>query len=379
MATIPDYSEPTSRHRRHLRISLVPDIKIIVWLFSLSTRVVLLVILLGVLGFLATFTYFLVGRSWGMPTILTAGDERVVQQQRDWLERNLKLADLDARIDGLQRQLLENENNIAIGRLGAETETNAIRIDLIQNDKEIKTLEEAIASATNEREKASYLLQRIGRLPDPENNYEKGLVNRARFLTDMLTRTDLGIKIAALDTTLGDDAARLAALRRKRESLQAAQAVMAGKPGEQLSHEELGFVTIWNKDVFNMQTGPDEDRRLKESITKLKSLHDELSASLLPLANSPLLAATRHPTAVVFVPYSNDARYKAGKRIYRCRLWLIFCSPIGTVEGPVDGEVALPHPLFRHLVRGRFYGLKLTVNQEAAQEWLLFSAPPILF
>ena len=379
MATVPDYSQQPTHWWRHLRFSLVPDLRIIVWLFSLSTRVVLLVILLGVLGFLATFAYFLVGRSWSMPTILSAGDERVVQQQRDWLERNLKLADLDTRIDVLQRQRLENANNIEIGRIGMESETNAVRVDLIQNDAEIKYLEDAIASATNEREKASYLLHRIGRLPDPENNYEKGLVNRARFLTDMLTRTDLSIKIAALDTTLGDDAARLAALKRKRDSLQAAQAIMAGKSGEQLSHQELEYVTIWNKDTFNVEAGTVEDQRLKTSLHKLKSLHDELSASLLPLSNSPLLAATRKPTAVVFVPYSNDARYVAGHRIYRCRLWLLFCSPIGRVEGPVDGEVALPHPLFRHLVRGRFYGLKLTAGQEAAQEWLLFATPPILF
>ena len=85
-ATMP-HSVHEPRRKQGLRFHLLPDIKLITWLFSLATRAVLLAILLGVFGFLALFAYFLLGRTWSMPVILSAGYDRVIQVQREWLEK----------------------------------------------------------------------------------------------------------------------------------------------------------------------------------------------------------------------------------------------------------------------------------------------------
>ena len=377
-ATIP-YSAHEPRRKQGPRFRLLPDIKLITWLFSLATRAVLLAILLGVFGFLTLFAYFLLGQTWSMPVVLSAGYERVIQVQREWLEKNLRLADLDSRIQVIRHQLLETENRIEIARIAAAAEANAIRTDARQNDLEIEVLGNALARGADERRDASNLLLRIGRLPDPEENFEKGLVNRARFLTDMLARTDLSLKLAALDATLGEDAARLAALKRRRHSLRDAQVIIEGKLGERLSHQELEYVKIWNQAALDLQTGADEVKSLRQSLGQLETLHTELLSSLRPLADSPLLAAAREPAAVVFVPYSNAATYKPGQPIYHCRLGLVVCSPIGTIGSFVDGEITFPHPLFRRPIRGSFYSIKLTVDKQAAQDSLLFSARPLLF
>lgn len=373
------HSAQEPRLKQRPRFRLLPDLKLITWLFSLASRALLLAILLGVLGFLTLFPYFLFARTWSMPVILSGGHERVIQVQRDWLERNLKLADLDSRVQVLRRQLMETETNMEIARISAAADANAIRTDATQNNLEIEVAENAIARATNERLKASNLLLRLGRFPDPEENLKKGLENRAHFLTDMLARTDLSIKVAALDATLAEDKARLAALERRRDSLRDAQAVVEGKPGERLSHQEVDYVKIWNKDTLDLRTGPDEVQRLRQSLKQLETLRTELLNSLRPLADSPLLAAAREPATVVFVPYGNTTTYKPGQPIYRCSLGLVLCSPIGTIGAFVDGEITLPHPLFRHPIRGSYYSIELTGDKQAAQDWLLFSARPLLF
>ncbi len=362
------------------KLRLLPGMRLITWLFSVATRAVLLAILAGVFGFLVLFAYFLVGRTWCAPVILSAGHERVVQARREWMEESLKVADLDSRISVLHRQLLEAENGAELARTIAAAEAQALREDAAQNALEIEVGRAAIARGTAEHREATSLLARIGKLPDPEANFEKGLVNRARFLTDMLARTDLSIRAAELDTNLAEAAARLAALERRRARLRAAAALGEGKPGqERLGHEELQHVSVWNKATLDLRTGADEMRRLRRDAEQLEALRAELLRGLRPLAESPLLAAARAPVAVVFVAYGNGAAFKPGQPVFRCRLGLLLCSPIGTIGPVVDGEVSLPHPLFRRAVRGSFRSVEAMAEPQAAQDALLFSAPPLFF
>lgn len=372
---LPSAHQPKTRRKYRL----LPDIKLITWLFSLATRAVLLAILLGVLGYLALFAYFLVGRTWSMPVVLSAGHERVVKAQHDWLETNLRLADIDSRVDALRRQLLDTENSMEIARVAAAAEANTIRTETNQNDMEIKSVANAMANEATVRRTASGLLLRLRELPDPEENFEKGLVNRARFLTDMLAKTDLSIKVATLDTTLAENGARLAALDARRESLRSAQAIVEGKPADRLSSRELEYVKVWNKATLDLRSGSDEDQRLRQNIGKLEALHIEVLNSMSRLTASPLLAAARDSAVVVFVPYGNGSTYKPGRSIYHCRLWLAWCSSIGAIGPFVDGEITFPHPFFRGAVRGSFYSIELTGDKQAAQDSFLFSALPLLF
>jgi hypothetical protein len=359
-------------------LHLLPDIKVITWLFSLATRAVLIAILLGVCGFLAMFGYFLVGRSWSMPVLLSSGHERVMQAQHNWLDENLRVADLDSRIQVIQRQILETENNMKLGRLAAAAEANAIQVDLRQTDLEIEGLESAVETANQERSNAARLLARLGTLPDPEVNFDKALTNRARFLSDMLALTDLSIKIAALNEGLSDKNARLKNLRSKRESLQSALAVTEGKSEDHLGHAELQYITNWSKAVLDMRTGSDQLASFRQSLQSLETLRAQLQDSLRPRAASPLVAAAQKPAIVVFVPYGNRGSYQTAQPIYHCHLWLILCAPVGTIGALVDGEVTSTHPFFRREVRGNFYSVDLSGDEEAAQELLLFSSPPLL-
>ncbi len=360
------------------RVRLLPGVKLITWLFSLVTRVVLLAILLGVLGFLMLFGYFLFGRTWSMPVVLSAGHERVVQVHRDWMDKSLKTAELDSRVQVLRRQLLETENGVNLARISVAAEVNTIRVEVEQNDMEIDAVERAMGRNAGVRRMASELLAGIEGLPDPEKNFAQGLVNRARFLTDMLARTDLSIKLATLDAALAENGVRLAALQRKRTSLRSAEAtVVDGQSGESLSSREFEHVKLWNKATLDLRTGFDEVQRLQQSLQGLEALRIELSSSMRLLAASPLLAAAREPAAVAFVPYGNGSTYQPGQPIYRCQLWLVLCAPIGTIGSLVDGEITYPHPFFRHAVRGSFYSVDLT-EKNSAQDALLFSTPPLL-
>jgi hypothetical protein len=365
--------------RRRWGFRLLPDVRLVTLLFSLVTRAVLLAILVGVVGFLVLFAYFLGGRSWSMPVILSAGQERVMQAQRDWLERNLRAAELGDRIEVARRQLVETENATEMARISAEAVAISIREDARQNAREIEAIREASATLTSELWNATSLLGRIERGASPETNLAAGLINRARYLSEMRARTDLSISISTLSVTLAGNATRLASLERRAESLQAAQAILDSKPGERLGYEELQRVQAWSKARQDLWAGEEESRRLRRNIEQLDAMRTELIRSLRPLADSPLLAASRAPTVVVFVPYENSRTYRPGNPVYRCRVWLVACEQIGTIGPLIDGEVSLPHPLYGRYIRGGFHSVDLTSGAEAAQDALLFSGKPLFF
>jgi hypothetical protein len=312
-----------------------------------------------------------------MPVILTAGHERVIVLQRDWLERKRTVIELDNRMAVVQRQLAEAENNAQMARIIAEVIPGSLTQQAAVVASEIKTLGEMSDRLARERTAAAEILKEVERGPTPEANFERGLITRPRLITGLLARADLTLEIATIDSKIAENATNLTALDRQLKSIAAAQGVIAGRAGLSLGYEELEKIQTWNKGRVNLAIGEAEKKLLDQNLRDLESLKSEILKSLEPISNSPLLTAARQPVVVAFVPYENLTAFHEGHSLFRCRLWLVWCVKIGVIGRLVDGEVSLPHPLYGRYIRGAFYGVSLEKGEQAAQGLLVFSSRPL--
>lgn len=359
----------------------MPSMKLVTTLFSQLTRAILLTILASVFGFLILFGYFLFGRSWSLPVILTHGHEQVVSARRDWLDQHLKLAELRNRRLDMQRQLAEAEDAIGTAGIAISAVEHSFGQKLEQNDLERSFLEELVTSLSEERDSSLRVHAELEAGPDPDESLDQGLITRPRYVSELTARGDLRLQIANLDASLVQYRVRLAELDRERESLLDAQkALEAEVEGEdapsRLGFQEFAPLKEWRSAQLDVKVGPSEVERLQSMLQQTEAFEREMETGLRLLEVNPLFQATREPVVVVFVPYENTRAFQPGEPAYRCRVYLVLCSRIGTWGESVDGEMTLPHPLFGRLVRGSFQSIELDVDHDAAQDMLLFGRKP---
>jgi hypothetical protein len=128
--------------------------------------------------------------------------------------------------------------------------------------------------------------------------------------------------------------------------------------------------------VANAQT------KLDEIASRRKIIKDSwmiAEASIKRLQATPLGRAIESPVTVLFVPYTNAAKFSRGKPIYGCLLTILFCGKVGEVGKPVSGEVRAVHPFFGKPVRGYFVNVRLVEPEAAKRELLHVGRPPLLF
>lgn len=353
---------------------------IITQLFSWMTRLVLVAILGGVFCFLILFGYFLAARSWGMPVILTPGHQSVVQAQPDWLDRNLKVAELEGRIAETRRAIAQARDAKAMAAIAY----GSIPPSLAQEQKilraEINSLRTSTAELAHDRDAAEATMIQIRKNADPEEYFRRGLITRQRMVAEVSARADLANQITTSRARVADNHSRLANLERRASSIGYAIAAARGQGSAGLATTELEQVRSFRAAQLEIRLAKEEVDRLSRSLLRYTEMHDEIVSSLRPLAASPLRAAARGTIVVVFVPYENAGGFQPGAQLYGCRLWLIWCDTIGRLAAQADGEVTQSHPLYGKSMRGLYFSVNLegAPVPQAARHTLVFSRKPLL-
>lgn len=345
--------------------------------FRLATRLILFAILFGMLAYLGLFVYFMAGRSWGLPVILTPGHEKVLVAQRDYIERNLRLAEIKDKLGGAKRQLAEMEAARDAAGIVERSVDTSVDHEAKSLDKERKTLDSARGILSRELDTAKGLLGDLRREARPAAELKAGLIDRTRYLAELLLQVNLSLNVSNLTVSLSQMEVQSLQLDKREHNLvelRKAKEAPEGAPG----FEEASKIDLLYKARVTRRLYEDEVQRLKSSADTLRSIEAELVSATATLRSSPLIAASTKPTAVIFVPYENIASYDRSGRIMRCAAWLFLCSEAGKISRMVDGEIILPHPLFGKQVRGALYALEVP-DVTIARDALLFSSSPLFF
>ena len=117
----------------------------------------------------------------------------------------------------------------------------------------------------------------------------------------------------------------------------------------------------------------------EKKIQKLSNSLGVFKTSVASLEKTPAARALKHPVQVLFVPYINEAAISRGTELYTCRFGIVWCTRVGTVGEPIDGETVVPHPLFAKPLRGTFYEAEFTSEHAVTEDLIHAGRPPLFF
>jgi hypothetical protein len=331
--------------------------------YRLLGFVVLAVIVIVLLGYVATTAFYMVSHTWIVPTVISPADEHVValqaelttqQMQRDRVAAELDDADrVVAAEERFQRELHAAIKTDLAGRQAALVRVRTLAVDASATRRNIHSTNRAFAT------------QQSSRLA---REYQAGLVNRRAMIDGKLQLAQisgsslaLAEKQADLDTRADELAAAVAGL----------STIVAAEPGNApLSYDVLTIKRSY--DASKLALARARDTRAIHAA----SLHrqEQLIANL---EQSGYLRALRDQAMVAVAPYDNLPNARKGAPLYACRAAMVLCRRVGSVLDVLPGEVSLRHPHRQRQLRGRMIELSLDEPDAARNEVLFVGGAPL--
>jgi hypothetical protein len=328
-------------------------------------------------------SYFLVSSSWGAPMTLTRGHELVNKAERDLTEMRVALNQTEQRLtavalekDTALRDLEEAQGQVktAVGTVGREIKLRQKQVVLLQ--KSAKRLAKVRADLARQLGK--------GGLGDQAKTlYGKRLITKKTYSSNTLGILEAQQRLAVVDNELEES-------RAKEEDLSASVALLTSLREALKNEGPVAGLTASAPDLLMLTKQAVEARTAmlvtKARIETAEKTRDQLERNRKVLAEQiasvALSAAGRaiHTRVdVVFVPYSNDKRFRPEATLYSCRFTIFWCSTVGTAGASLPGEFSAIHPFFGKPIRGFFVEASNLNPNAATREIIHGTRAPFFF
>jgi hypothetical protein len=345
-------------------------------------------VLLGTLFIAFTFYggligFYLTSNGWSMPQHLSRGRPVVDKLARDITDlqvagnvNNQRLTEAMQKAETAQHSMQDAQIlvNYATDTVGKEIKTRQRRLSVIERNIN----RTAGVHSTFQRQ-----ISNGGMEHDLARLYSRRLIDKQTFQSGTMGLLETGQRMAGMQTDidkLQDEKAQL------EQSVQMLQSLKT-----QLGHVgPIGSVTAATADLL-LLTKQSIDARaaldaargemdLADRILKdLLSTKKAIESQLVEAQRSAIGRATIAPVDVLFVPYTNQARYAEGTPLYTCRLTFVLCWKAGTIGEAIPGEVHVVHPFFGKPIRGTFVEAKLSDPAAVNREIIHAGRPPLYF
>jgi hypothetical protein len=348
-------------------------------------------------GYVSVFVFFLISSSWGAPVILTAGHEHVIAARRNWIDLKLRHVELQARLQLLDSTLTEFETKDLLAAGWIATLNQNLARERATAKIELNYASDALASLIADHSALKALAKELVGQSRSEKELKAGVIDRQRFLAEKVHESELLLRLTNLSTAIGELTVKERQAREKLASLNATERFLrnfrpqrvATPSGDDVGGVEaqvLGALSASDflhveralKDMTWASVYAEEKAKTVRQRNDLKNAVRNIEGALSAYEDSPITKAFEEPTVVVFAPYTNLGAFRSGRPVYACRIFLVWCSDVGTVGGIVDGEVAIPHPLFGRQIRGQFVRVHLKSQSAAQYDVLHVGSAPLL-
>jgi hypothetical protein len=337
-------------------------------------------ILVGIASYVGIHGFYLVHRSWVVPTMISPNDPVVLDLRariahEDWM-RHKVLAERAT----LEVQLKKARRVAELERAFQEHFKRAMRRDAASRRlslKELSLIQSEYSQLERENRAATQALMREsqGQL---DENYSARLIDREQLMTEKYrlaqmaqARLDSTQSKLTLTQTMRRLAGEIEAFENAAKRLGAAQ--------EAPSYEGLALQREHEGSVNEALGAGDEVEALERGLDEMNQAIIHYDEILNTLEAAPMLRATQAKLALAFVPYENDNRIGEGAPVYVCRLGVLFCRRVGRVRAYWEGEVKQAHPVYGRELRGQLAELELDDPSWAKQTVLHVNRPPLLF
>ncbi len=329
--------------------------RLLVSLYRLLGFAILSGIVVILVGYIVTTTFYYLNTTWITPIAISPSDEKVVALQTQLAEQqNLR--------DRLASEVVDADHAIAVQQEFQAEFAKAIESDLAGRRVALAKLQTLAGEAAGTRQAIratndDFATESKSRM---DKEYEANLIDRGQMLNGKFQLAQISTANLTLAERQADIEIRAADLAANSRSL----AALIDHRRTPLSYDVLKI----KQELETSKLALDKLVGDREAVVASVARQDKIIASLK--SSSYLRAVTDHAT-VAFVPYANLHVMTHGDPLYGCRISMVACHKIGTVLEVLSGEVTFKHPHRDKLMRGQMVELELT-DPEAAEDDVLF-------
>ena len=331
--------------------------KLVVSTYRLMGFGILTLIVVALVGYIATTLFYYGSHTWMVPAAISTADEKVVQMRSELAAQQNNRDKLAADLTSIDKAILterafQNEYAKAIaadveGRRESLEKVRALAGTAASTRVQIRSANDEFA--TEEQQRA-------------EQEYKAGLIDRNGMIAHKQ-------QMAGLATTNLGLAEKQADYERQAQELElqtnALEALISGKGAHALSYDVLKIKRDYDASKLEVDKDIAQRDALKASIQRVDAI-------IAGLKKSAYLRALDDQAQVAMVPYANAKKATKGAPVYACKVAMMWCHQVGTVAEVLPSEVQVTSPRGGKTERGVMVELKLD-DGDAAREDVLFA------
>ncbi len=326
---------------------------------------ILSIIVVVLVGYIATSAFYFVSDSWIQPMVVSPTDERVLQLRSD-------LAEQATVRDQVAVDLQHTDRFIAAQQDFQAEFVKAVKADLAERKSSLGRVAQLARQFRGERSRIRKSNDEFREASKQEmsKEYEARLINKDALLSGAYQDGQIANSNLSLAERQAEFENRAASLSKESAAL---EGVLSKKANAGvLSYDVLKIKRDYDTSRLETAKATEERKALQDSLER----HD---AILKSIRQSPQLRAADQKADVAFVPYSNFEGLKVGTPVYACAIEMVMCHEAGKVKAILPGEVTSKHPNRDKQLRGQMVELALD-DADAAEENVLFvGRKPLLF
>jgi hypothetical protein len=318
---------------------------------------VLSLIVLILIGYIATTTFYFLNHTWVAPVTVSASDDKVVALRSQLAEQQNQRDRIAADLDDADRGIVAEEQFQA-------GFVRAIKSDLAGRQStlgRVRALEGVAAAARSDIHRSSDQFAQQQRAQMAQE-YDAHLIDRSTMIAGKYQLAQISGENLSLAERQVELETQATALANEASSL---DALLTNSDGQTaLSYDVLKIKRDFDTSKRELARALENRRMLAASLAREDSI-------IAGLKQSSYLRALDDHATVAMIPYENLESVAAGSALYGCRFAMVDCHQVGTVLEVLPGEVQFKHPHRDTEVRGQMIELKMT-DPDAAQDEVLF-------
>jgi len=355
-----DFEKMGLGRRRRLNIGSAQ--KLVVSSYRLLGFAILTIIVVVLVGYIATTAFYYMSSSWAAPVAISASDEKVVALKA-------QLAEQQNSHDRLVAELDDTDRAIAAEQDFQSEFARAIQSDLKGRQAALERVRQLASKAQSTRVQirdasAQYAKDHASTI---SKEYDAGLIDRSAALSGKYQVAQIQASNLSLAERQAEFEQRAAQLANETRAL---DALLGGKTDVALSYDVLKIKRDYDTSKLALARTTQQRKLLQQSLVRQREI-------LKNLQDSALLRVIADKATVAQVPYENLKSVGVGTRVIACRLQMLWCHDVGKVRAVLPGEVTFQHPHRGTAVRGQLVELDLSEPDAAAKNVLFLGGAPL--
>jgi hypothetical protein len=337
--------------------------KLVVSSYRLLGFAILTLIVVVLVGYIATTAFFYFSKTWMTPTVVSASDEKVVQLKTELAAQQNQRDKVAAELHDAERAVeAEQAFQLEFGKaIKADLDGRKLALDRVRQLAGAAASTRVQIRSTNEQ----YAKASAAKM---QQDYDAHLIDQKSMLGG-------NFQLAQISTSTLSLAERQAELERQAQELSAQtrslDALLAQKDTA-LSYDVLKIKRDYDTSKLALAKALEARSTLKAGLARQDEIIDGLK-------KSAYLRALADKATVALVPYSNLDGVQKGTSLYACKLSMVWCREVGTVVEVLPGEVTFKHPHRDMTVRGQMVELRLSDASGGEDDVLFAGGRPLGF